>query len=61
MAMLPQRAVKVITNLSTVPIHESSNLEESSGDEMIQTVRMQKDTDLDRIVKKTFESKSKLD
>ena len=28
---------------------------------MIQTVRMQKDTDLDRIVKKTFESKSKLD
>ena len=61
LAMLPTHSVEVITNLSTLPIHESSNLEYSSGDEMVQAVRMQKVEDLDKIVKKTFESKNKLD
>ena len=61
LAMLPQHSVEVITNLSTLPIHESSNLEYSSGDEMVQAVRMQKVEDLDKFVNKTFDSKSKLD
>ena len=54
LVMLPQHSVEVITNLSTLPIYESSNLEESSGEEMVQSVRLQKVTDLDKIVKKTF-------
>ena len=60
-AMLPPHSAEVITNLSTLPIYESSNLEHSSGDEMVQAVREQKVADLDKIVKKTFESSSKLD
>ena len=53
-AMLPPHSVEVITNLSTPPIYESSSLEESSDEEILQAIRLKKVTDLDEIVKKVF-------
>ena len=61
LVMLPPHSAKVITNLSTLPIYESSDLEESSGGEMVQAVRQQEVADLDEDVNKTFSSKIKLD
>ena len=58
LAFLPSHSQEIVTNLSTLPIYESSNLEHSSNDEMVQAVREQKVEDLDKIVKKTFESSS---
>ena len=60
-AMLPPHSVEVITNLSTPPIYESSSLEESSDEEILQAIRSKKVTDLDKIVKKVFSSESKVD
>ena len=54
LVMLPSHSAKVITNLSTLPIYESSDLEESSGGEMVQAVRQQEVADLDKDVNKTF-------
>ena len=54
LVMLPPHSAKVITNLSTLPIYESSDLEESSGGEMVQAVRQQEVADLDEDVNKTF-------
>ena len=53
-ALLPDHTLSVLTNLSTVPIHESSDLEKSSGEEMMEIVRLQKKSELEEIVKKTF-------
>ena len=53
-ALLPAHSVEVITNLSTLPIYESSSLEKSSDEEILQAIRLKKVTDLDKIVKKLF-------
>ena len=53
-AMLPPHSVEVITNLSTPPIYESSSLEESSDEEILQAIRLKKVTDLEETVKKVF-------
>ena len=61
LTMLPSHSVEVITNLSTPPINESSNLEDSSGEEMVDIVRKQKVSELDKIVDLTFTSKKDVD
>ena len=61
LTMLPSHSVEVITNLSTPPINESSNLEDSSGEEMVDIVRKQKVSELDKIVDLTLTSKKDVD
>ena len=53
-ALLPDHTLSVLTNLGTVPINEASDLDKSSGEEMMDVVRFQKDSELEEIVKKTL-------